>query len=328
MKTIDTDFDLNLLRVLVALNQTRSVTQAAILLGLSQSGFSTALARLREKFDDPVFVRTSSGMTPTPKAMRMIETSAKVLSEINEGILDQPAFDPKTSTTEFVLGLTDVAEIVILPRLLHHLQEHAPLTTVTVGNYSAETLKVVLENGDIDLAVGYFPELSGRGFFKQRFYTHTYACLARRDHPVVNGKISLVDYFSLGHVMVTSPARSSIFLERFLEKNGFNRRIVLKTPHHLSLPSIVETTDLIATVALAACARFAQMGTVQLLKTPFTPPSFPVQQHWHRRMHQDERHRWLRAQMVQLFNESQDEWHKLEIAMYGKNYRAAQVKLT
>ncbi|MDO8772147.1 MAG: hypothetical protein Q7K57_26275 [Burkholderiaceae bacterium] len=125
----------------------------------------------------------------------------------------------------------------------------------------------------------------------------------------------------------TAPARSSIFLEKFLEKNGFNRRIVLKTPHHLSLPSIVETTDLIGTVALAACARFAQMGTVQLLKTPFVPPSFPVQQHWHRRMHQDARHRWLRAQMVQLFNESQDEWHEIEIALYGKNYRTAQVKL-
>ncbi|MEO8022708.1 LysR family transcriptional regulator [Polaromonas sp.] len=326
METITPEFDYNLLRILIALDQTRNVSSAAELLGLSQSGCSTALARLRQKLNDPIFVRTPGGMVPTPRCERMLHTARSVVTLIKEGILEQPAFDPSTSTATFHLAMTDVAEIVFLPRLLRHLQDIAPSIKVTVGNYSTDTLKTALVSGEIDLVAGYFPELSGNGVFKQRFYTHTYACIVRKNHPVIKGKLTIKEYLSQGHAMVTAPARSIIFLEKQMEKKGIYRNIVLRTPHYLSLPAIIETTDLIATVPLAACASFALRGQLQLLRTPFTPPSFPVQQHWHRKVHNDPRHKWLRAQMALLFNESEDEWRAIESELYGKNYRGSQLR--
>ena len=105
MEAIDTDFDLNLLRVLVALERTRNVSRAGELLGMSQSGFSTALARLRRQCGDLLFVRTAGGMTPTPRAERMVSTAHAVLAHVSEGILGEPEFRPADSRTEIRLAM-------------------------------------------------------------------------------------------------------------------------------------------------------------------------------------------------------------------------------
>ena len=314
---IDNDFDLNLLRVLVAVSGTRSVTLAAQALGMSQSGFSTALARLRRRFDDVLFVRTTDGMAPTPRAQRMVEAAEAVLARVAESILDQPAFDPLTTRTEFRLAMADVAEIVYLPRLISHLATHAPHAGVVSSYLMPQALQLAMAAGEIDLAIGYFPDLNSQAFFKQRLYTHTYACLMRRGHPLGAGLLTTKAYAVQGHAVVASPARSNELFERFLERRGIQRRVVLRTPHHLSLPAIIEGTDLLASVPLAAGMRFARQGSVQMARLPFKPPSFPVQQHWHRLVHDDLRNKWLRRQIAMLFNDSSDEWREMERALYG-----------
>lgn len=326
MKTIDTSFDLNLLRVLVALAATRNVTQAAHALDMSQSGFSTALARLRQVLDDPLFVRTPSGMSPTPRAEQMIVTAQDVLSRIAEGVLQKPGFDPATARTVFRLAMADVAEIVFLPKLLQHLQQHAPHATVTCASLDTETLKQAMSKGDIDLALGYFPDLDSQSSFQQRLYFHTYACMLRRGHPLTVRPVTEKSYSEIGHVVVSSPARTNALFEAFLEKRSIKRRIVLETPHHLSLPAIVESTDLMATVPLATGARFVQLGMVELLRLPFTPPSFAVQQHWHPLVHHDARSQWLRKQVTHLFNVESDEWRDLQASLYGRSFRPNPVQ--
>ena len=120
-------------------------------------------------------------------------------------------------------------------------------------------------------------------------------------------------------VTVSSPARTNALFEAFLERRSIKRRIVLETPHHLSLPAIIESTDLMATVPLATGARFVQLGTVMLARLPFTPPSFAVQQHWHPLVHHDARSQWLRRQIAQLFNVDTDEWSELQASLYGRS---------
>jgi DNA-binding transcriptional LysR family regulator len=125
----------------------------------------------------------------------------------------------------------------------------------------------------------------------------------------------------MGHVVITSPSRSGQLLERALQREGIQRRIVLRSPHYLSLPAIVQNTDLIATVPLAVAVRFSDANAVQLMALPFTPPLFDVKQYWHRRFQQDPRHRWLREQMANLFNETSDDWQKTERQLYGSQLR-------
>jgi DNA-binding transcriptional LysR family regulator len=237
---------------------------------------------------------------------------------VSKGILQKPDFDPATARTVFRLAMADVAEIVFLPRLLQHLQQHAPQTTVTCASMDTETLKHAMSTGAIDLALGYFPDLDSQSSFQQRLYFHTYACMLRRGHPLAGRPISVKSYAETGHVVVSSPARTNALFAAFLEKRSIQRRIVLETPHHLSLPAIVESTALIATVPLATGARFVQLGTVALLRLPFVPPSFAVQQHWHPLVHHDARSQWLRRQVAQLFNVSSDEWRELQTSLYGR----------
>lgn len=310
-------FDLNLLRVLVTLDDTRNVTRAAQVLAMSQSGFSTALARLRQHFDDPLFVRTAGGMKPSPRARAMVETARLVLAQVQEGILDAPVFEPATARGTLRLAMADVAEIVFVPRLLRHLQQQAPHLDVRTQSLPRDALRAEMESGSIDLALGFFPELGSGSFFQQRLYAHTYACMLRPGHPVLKAGLTLKHYLELGHAVVSSPARSIDFLEEFLTSRRITRRVVFETPHHMSLPAIIEQTDLIATVPLATCQRYARLGAVVVAALPIAPPFFNVAQFWHRRVHHDARSRWLRAQVQALFNDEADEWLGLEQDLYG-----------
>ncbi len=317
MKTIEKNFDLNALRVLVALHDSRNVTRAAEALDMSQSGFSTALSKLRLQLGDPLFVRTRSGMEATQRAMDIVETARRLLDDVQQSILEQPVFRPETEKVEFRLSMADLAEIVFLPKLIAHLSVVAPWITVSTESLPPEPLRAALESGRIDLAVGYFPDLEINGFFKQRLYSHTYACILRPTHPLQGKALTREAYCSLGHAVVMSPARTNDLFERFLERKGIHRRVVAQTPHHLSLPSIVAASDLVACVPVATAQYFARLGEVNMSPLPFKPPVFPVQQHWHRRSHKNIRTAWLRQQISLLFNDATDIWLETERLFYG-----------
>lgn len=324
METIDLDFDLNALRLIVALDDTRNVTRAAELLEMSQSGFSSALSRLRVRFGNPLFVRTSQGMEATPRAAKMAQAAREILARVKSGILEQEVFDPLSEKAHFSLSMADVAEVVFLPRLLARLREVAPGVTLQSESHRKDELQAEMEAGRVDLAVGYFPELGTHAFFQQRLYSHTYIGVLRRGHPALQRPMTKDAYLGLGHAVVMSPARTNDLFERFLEQKRISRAVIVRTPHHLSLPSIVSETDLIATVPLATGAYFADLGAVELVGLPFKPPVFAVQQHWHRRSHEDSRHRWLRQLIHSLFNDETDRWIAAERRFYGQIRRSAR----
>jgi DNA-binding transcriptional LysR family regulator len=317
VQTINPAFDLNTLRVLVALDESRNVTRAAELLDMSQSGFSSALARLRKQFGNPLFVRTVHGMEPTPRGAKMAEAAREILAKVKSGILDEEGFDPLSESAHFALSMADVAEVVFLPRLLAALRSAAPMVTFQSDSHRKNELHAEMEAGRVDLAIGYFPELGSNVYYQQRLYSHTYVSLLRRGHPALKRTMTKEVYAGLGHAVVMSPARTNDLLERFLEQKRMRRRIVVRTPHHLSLPFIVSETDLVATVPLATGAYFASLAAVELVPLPFRPPIFNVQQHWHQRNHQDPRHQWLRRQIESLFNDHSDPWLAIERKLYG-----------
>jgi DNA-binding transcriptional LysR family regulator len=303
--------------VLLALDRTRHVTRAAELLNMSQSGFSSALSRLRSYSNDQLFVRTSGGMVPTPYGRRMIDTSTVALATIEDGILAQSEFDPLTAHGEFSFAMTDLAEVVFLPRLLKHLQARAPNINVHSQWLSEEQVQQALSNGKVDLAIGVYPDFAGDLFFKRRLYSHTWACIVHKNHPVVTGALTTSMFSSLGHVEVVSPHRTGRLFQKILQRRALQRRVVLQTWHHWSLPAVVAATQLVATVPLAVGASFAHKD-VKLVALPFNPGSFDVSQYWHRRYHQDARHRWLRHEVGMLFNDETDEWRDLATALYSR----------
>lgn len=313
---MEKEFNINLLRVLIALDKHRNVTKAAESLDMSQSGFSTALAKLRDQIGDPLFVRTRGGMEATPRAQAMVDVAQSILASVQTHILEQPVFNPLEAKVEYRLAMADVAEIVFLPRLLAHLSQVAPHVRLRSDPWARGELQQAMEDGRVDLALGYFPDLSSDSFFKQRLYTHTYACIVRPEHWVLN-RFTLASFSELGHAVVNTPSRSDELFEHFLARKGVTRKVMLRTPHHLSLPDIIAATDLIATVPLATATRFAASTLVRIVPLPFLPPRFDVQQYWHRRNHQEPRLRWLQQTIASLFNVETDEWKHKEQRLYS-----------
>ncbi|WP_186145136.1 LysR family transcriptional regulator [Burkholderia gladioli] len=305
------ELDLNLIPYLVALDETRNVSRAGDLLGVSQPRVSAALGRLREHFGDPLFVRTSRGMEPTPRAMALVPAARDALAQIRRGLVAPHDFDPATDTSTFSIALSDVGEIVFLPRLLQELARRAPGANLRSVSLPHAEIERGLEAGSVDLAVGYFPDLGGSNFFQQRLFTHRFICLMRRGHPLAGKPLTLEQFLACGHAVVRAEGRSQEILEQHLAKARLQRRAVLETPHFMSLPFILGRTDLIATVPHAiGYAYAAEHASITLVEPPLPLPRFDLRQHWHRKYHNDPRTAWLRGMVADLFNDALDEWPK------------------
>src|SRR5882672_592293 len=170
------DLDLNLLRAFDAVLRDGSVTAAAERLGLSQPAMSNALARLRRLLGDPLFMRTASGMRPTPFAQQLAAPVQQALDLIRASFSQQAGFDPGTSDRIFRLQLTDVGEIAFLPPLLERLQRDAPRVRIETQHLPQDEVSDALASGDVDVAVGFLPELSS-GVVAQRLFRDRYVCL-------------------------------------------------------------------------------------------------------------------------------------------------------
>ncbi|HSV53892.1 MAG TPA: LysR family transcriptional regulator [Burkholderiaceae bacterium] len=300
--------DLNLLPVIIAMMEQGSVSGAARQLGMSQPAVSSALARLRSVFADPLFVRTSRGMEATPRTLALLAPTRLALGVVANEILQNMGFDPASSEKTITLALTDIGEMVFLPKILECLRTEAPKTTVRSVTMPVSQIERGLEIGEIDLAVGYFPDLKGNSFFQQRLFSHSFVCLLRATHPIKGNKLSPKQFMELEHAVVNAEGRSQEVFERYLQKQGIRRKVVLNTPHFMSLPAIIGKSDLVATVPLAVGTWFSSTSRIRMVRPPFDIPTFDLRQHWHRRFNNDPQNKWLRSLVARLFNDEMDEW--------------------
>lgn len=286
--------DLNLLVVLDALERQRSVTRAAEALGLSQPATSAALSRLRALFDDPLFVKSGQAMRPTPRAAELAEPVRRVIATVQEEILRAQGFDPAQADKSFHVLAPDIAEAILLPRLLARLRAVAPgvrLRTVSMPRHAAAQ---ALESGAADLALGYLPDLQKAGFFQQRLFKHAYACIVRRDHPRIGARMTAAEFMAAPHAVVAPDGREHLF-ERFMQTRKQQRRVVLELSHFMSLLSIIASSDLVATVPLDIAEFFAAHGNIRIVDLPIRAPEVEVHQFWHQRQHKDAANVWLRG---------------------------------
>lgn len=296
--------DLNLLYVLVALDEHRSVSGAARKLHRSQPGVSVALGKLRAFFGDPLFVRSGNGMQPTPRAVALIESSRAVLGRIGSDIVAELPFDASESSTPVTLALSDVGEVVLLPRLIGRLRLLMPNAMVRSVALSAPEVARQLESGEVDLAIGYFPDLKKNNFYQQSLYSDTFASLIRSEHRLRAEQLSIEQYLQLEHAVVRAESRTEEVIETYLTKKKLRRQVVLTTPHFATVPIIIAHSDFVTTIPEPLARYFASIGAgVRIVRLPFLPPRIAIRQFWHRKLHHDVRNRWLRALVFDLFHE-------------------------
>jgi DNA-binding transcriptional LysR family regulator len=294
--------DLNLLPIAVALYDELSVSRAARRLGVSQPAVSRALRRLREMFDDPLFVRRPSGITPTPRAHSIVRAIRPTLDRLQHDLVTDEQFDPLTSTRPINFAISDVAELAFFPSVIEHFRRHAPKCQVRAVSLSDSQLTDGLESGDVDVAAGYYPTLASRSFRHRRLSRHGFACLMRSGHPLWKRRLTVAAYLAAEHIVIRSDGRSQELLERYIERRRMRRKAAVFTSHVLSVPFIVMESDLLATLPYAVVTRFTSlMSSVVAALPPFDIP-YDLKLHWHRRFDNEPRSRWLREQLAAVFS--------------------------
>jgi DNA-binding transcriptional LysR family regulator len=296
------EFDLNLLRAFVMLWREGHMGRAAKALGMSQPALSAALKRLREQLGDPLFVKTPHGMQPTAYTEQIAPEAAAILDEVRHRVLAPPRFDPAQSGRTFTLSTTDIGEMVFMPKLLRHLAAVAPEVAVRTVTGTLPERLAALARGDIDLLLGYYPDMQGADWLQRRLFDHGFVCLLREGHPAVqDGMLDAQAFLAASHALLRDAGRSQELVEHYLESQGLRRRVVYVGSHFLSLPLVVAATDLIATVPAEPGRIFAGHPGLQQVSPPFPFPHFDIKMYWHRRSHTEAASRWLRDTMVALF---------------------------
>jgi len=294
-----TNIDLKLLAVVTELHKTKSVSQTAENLDLSQSAISMSLAKLRKLFNDPLFVRTSSGMNPTPHAVELIGL-LKNAEDILQAAFDlHVVFDPMRSERRFNMYSSDIAQVTLMPRLMQRLKSIAPNVGIDLRRLSEATSKQ-LESGDADLAVGFIMPL-GAGFCQQRLFKERFVCVARKDHPRIGDTIDIEEFQDETHLAITTSGTGHGVVEKALEAKNIRRRVGLSVPGFLGIASILTTLDYLAVLPEQLACHLARTGNIKVLPLPFNVPSYYIMQHWHERYTQDPASKWLRSVVANLF---------------------------
>jgi DNA-binding transcriptional LysR family regulator len=296
--------DLNLLRVLVAVYETRNITAAANSLNVSQPAASAALARLRDAFNDPLFVRSTVGMEPTPRTLSIIEKVKEILESIDQDILSQKAFEPVHATDEFVLCMTAIAEYVFLPHLFGVVKKHAPLTRIKSLALSPSDLQEGLQNGRVNLAIGFYPNLVSADIYQQRLFSHNLVCLVRQGHSITGDRMTLAEFVGAAHVDVRDGSRTSEMFEELLSNRKIERNVVLTMSHYMGVPRVIAESDLIAVAPFIVARLFARQYGLRVMSLPLELPDYDLKQYWHRKYHHDPRLIWLRSLIQSEFSDA------------------------
>lgn len=295
--------DLNLLRVLVAIYQSGSVTGAGQSLSLSQPATSNALSRLREAFGDALFVRSSRGLKPTELCQRVAGPLSNRLLELEQLLLAQQRFDPQSTPTHWRLSLSDLGEMLFLPALMKALRQEAPLAQLSNVAVAASAVDRALESREIDMAIGILNS-EHRGIRSRLLFKERYMLLSDRHwrpKAKVTGRTLTRTHLAQADFIVAAPAATfHDGIDTLLKSLKLQERVRARVRHFAALPDMTAGSDLLAVVPQMQALTLANRADLQLWQLG-PSPSYEVRLLWHSSHDGDPAHVWMRDLVGRLF---------------------------
>jgi len=287
--------DLHLIRVLHTVLTDRSVSRAAIRLGMYQPAVSAALKRLRELSGDPLLVRSGAGMVPTDAGLRMIEPSAAILRSAEVLFSDARGFEPQSAVTTFRIAASDYLDPLFLPTLVSQVKSNAPLCGIEIHPLSPDSdYHAHLSLGHVDLVIGNWlkpPE----DLHMSRLFGDEIVSLVNKDHPAVRRGWDTETWLTSEHIAPTPmhPGARGI-IDQMLDDLNLQRNITARCAHFGLIPDMVASSLLVLTTGRQYCERFIPRLPVKILECPVALPRLMYYQLWHERTHSSSSARWLR----------------------------------
>lgn len=287
-------FDLNLVKVFLAIWETRSLTLAGERLGLTQPAVSHALRRLRVQFSDPLFLRVGNVMVPTDAATRLHLPFDEALRVLGQTVAEHDGFDPGTSTRVFRIAQSDISELFCLPPVLSRLEQVAPGVRLVSVQLASEVVAAELRTGQIDMAIGYLPDLVDADCLHTYLLTDWFVCLVSSRHPMAGTVLTPEAFSRLTFVDVAVHATGYRMVESVLTRLGVKRQVSARLEHFTVIPHVVRETGLAAMFPSSAARQVAAQGGLSVLDLPFNLPQIEVEVHIHTNFCKDPGILWLR----------------------------------
>lgn len=286
--------DLNLLVVLDALIAEKSITRTAKRINLSQSATSSALARLREYFDDPLLIQVGQRMELTPLAEKLAQPVSELILKGEAIVEKNQGFRPAESTRTFRLNMSEYEAAVLMNRALARIHELAPKVRIEISSKIDEPTREYLERGYLDLIITPREHVSSL-HPSEPLFDDRYVAVVWSGNPLATEGMTLDAYLSGSHVAAyIDKLIGWSFDEVFLTRSGYKRRIQAVVPSFAMLMSQVVGTQLIAT-AMERYARFhAQLSSIRIFPSPIPIPPVETRIQWHSFHDNDPGIRWLR----------------------------------
>jgi DNA-binding transcriptional LysR family regulator len=293
--------DLHLIRVLNTVLTERSVSRAAMRLGMYQPAVSACLKRLRVLAGDPILVRSGAAMVPTDAGLRMIEPSGSILRAAGMLFSDAKGFDPASAKVTFKLAASDYLDPLFLPQLVAHIKTEAPLCHIDIQSLSAESdYRTQLAQGQVDIVIGNWSGLPDE-LHMGRLFGDEVVCMVANDHPAVRRKwdaANLERWLEAEHIAPTAthPGAKGV-IDEHLATLGLSRNITVRCPHFGLMPAMVASSLLVMTTGRQYCERFAKLLPLRILPSPIEFPRMMYYQLWHERTHASNASKWLRERV-------------------------------
>lgn len=289
------------LHCMAVLVRESNVTRAGAALGLSQPATSAILAKLRVLFQDPLLVKSASGMVPTPRAVELAARAERVLDDLRGMVSADQSLDPAKLEGKAAIAAMDLVRMLVLPQLLAVLQRDAPGLAISVHDADRTRIHERFEHAEVDLGIGPQVVSSGRLHYRE-LWRDTPACLVREDHPALDEALTVERFAALTHVRVV-PSRPSFYddaLEKALTDRGLKRRVQVAERSFLMVPRLLEATDLVAVVPRRFAADACERHPLRTFDAPLALPELSMGLYWHERTHRDPTFQWLRQRIAAL----------------------------
>ena len=295
------NFDLNLLVAFDVLMTDLNVTRAAEHMFITQSAMSHILQRLRQQLDDPLLVKTPTGMKPTERAIALIDPIRVLLNEMEQLIQPPLEFDAGTSQLQFVLAATDYMELLLIPELSGLIDQIAPGIDIHVKRTESLFPVTQLESGSLDVVLGFESVLKPPAHLHcEHLFNDRMACVVRKDHPVIRKTPSLEEYVAASHMLISRTGSKVGLIDQKLTEIGLERRIKLIVPHFLSAPLIVAETDMILSLPYRIAQQFKKFAPLEIFSVPVELPSYNLVMIWHPLRDKEPAHLWLRDKIITI----------------------------
>jgi DNA-binding transcriptional LysR family regulator len=296
--------DLNLLTVFDAVMQEGNLTRAANKIGMSQPAVSDAVSRLRHVLKDELFIRTSHGMKPTPRAQQYAGQVKRILDLVTLMLSETESFDVVTSERVFNLVLGDYGELVILPALMQYLDDMQAGISVNVLSQHRPALEESLRTGAVDFIVTPEP-IVDPAVKSELVTTEKLVSMVRRDHPQIRDAMTLEQFVALRHVVLEWPDDRGSMVDQRLRAEGMQRNCHMRVHSFFDMPRVVASTDMVCSIPSQMAYHFATSHKLTSFPIPLQEIDVHLYLNWYSSFDSDPGIQWLKSAITALLEGSQ-----------------------